>query len=446
MEGIKFSKVLNSTTNSLDFFLISKFFFIRKPLSIFILKIFIKPVSLNLFNLQMRKFFRKKLLKSLHDKIKKFFMGINFRQNIMKDLYRIDLLFPEAKFNFFKIFPYNKKNLTLKKPILQFCKKENFSFLPPQKKCGQSFPSLQKLIILKKLKTINHINSSKNLIQYYSYPTFCFTNFFLKIHIFLNFLKRQPFVSFLKPNFNQIGYYNLFELNNYNSHEIFDLFFESRSEKILSSFRAYDSLNLNLTHCFESYKTNFYLLLICELAKLFSPRISDKIFFKHRSFYFIRKNTSNRRSRLSRKFFQIKNNSFRIIIESNFRIYVYKKKKTKIEILHQFSEILYQLPNLFVGNLSVKSINKAFKNGISAENILTFIRNNLHSICKKVPANVEEQIKIWEVGKKNNFISRVVLTTNLSTLLKKIPRQRSNEIIVIKSKKYKMLVFKIKTY
>lgn len=373
-------------------------------------------------------------------------MGINFRQNIMKNLYRIELLFPEARFNFFKIFPYSKKNLKINKSIIQFCKKETFSFLPPQTKCGQIFPSLQKLIVLKKLKTIHHINSSKNVIQYYSYPTFCFTSFFLKIHIFLNFLKKGPLVPFLENNFNLKGYYHLFELNNYNSHEMFDLDFESRLEKILSSFRAYDSLNLNLTHCFENYTKSFHLFLICELGKVFSPRISDKMFFKPPSFYFIRQNIKYRRNSLSGKFFQIKTNSFRIIIESNFRIYVYKKKKTEIEILYQFSEILYHLPNLFVGNLSVKSINKAFKNGISAENILTFIRNNLHSICKKVPANVEEQIKIWEFGKKNNFICRVVLTTNLPILLKKNLQQRSNEIIVIKNQKFKMLVFKIKSY
>ena len=68
--------------------------------------------------------------------------------------------------------------------------------------------------------------------------------------------------------------------------------------------------------------------------------------------------------------------------------------KTKIDILQQFSETLYQLPNLFVADLTVKSINKALKNGISGDNILSFVQNNLHYVCKEVPSNVIEQIKI----------------------------------------------------
>lgn len=120
-----------------------------------------------------------------------------------------------------------------------------------------------------------------------------------------------------------------------------------------------------------------------------------------------------------------------------------KKKKTKIDILQQFSETLYQLPNLFVADLTVKSINKALKNGISGDNILSFVQNNLHHVCKEVPSNVIEQIKIWEFDKKNNFICRVVFASNLNNLWTKSSIYNLNQTIIIKRRKIsKLIIFK----
>mmetsp|Transcript_64256 Transcript_64256/g.103908 ORF Transcript_64256/g.103908 Transcript_64256/m.103908 type:complete len:152 (-) Transcript_64256:2090-2545(-) len=134
---------------------------------------------------------------------------------------------------------------------------------------------------------------------------------------------------------------------------------------------------------------------------------------------------------------------FKIIIESNFRLYAYKKKKTHIDILQQFSETLYQLPNLFVGDLTVKSINKAFKNGISGDNILSFIRNNLHHVCKIIPSNVIEQIKIWELDKRSNFISKVIFASNLNKVWSSSLNYNLNQTIVSRTIRInKIIIFK----
>lgn len=142
-----------------------------------------------------------------------------------------------------------------------------------------------------------------------------------------------------------------------------------------------------------------------------------------------------------------KGNPFRVIIESNFRIYAYKKKKTEIEILQQFSETLYHLPNLFVGDLTVKSMNKALKNGISGENILSFLQNNLHPICKKIPSNVTEQIKIWDLEKKKNFICKMILASNKNNIsLQNFKRTSDKNITLHKRKNFKILIFEKSIY
>jgi len=134
---------------------------------------------------------------------------------------------------------------------------------------------------------------------------------------------------------------------------------------------------------------------------------------------------------------------FKVIIESNFRLYAYKKKKIHIDIIQQFSETLYHLPNLFVGDLTVKSINKAFKNGISGNNILSFIRNNLHNVCKIIPSNVIEQIKIWELDKRNNFISKVIFASNLNKFWSSNLNYNLNQIIVSRTIRInKIIIFK----
>lgn len=428
--------------DSLNFLLVSKIFFIKKPITILQLKLFTKPVNPLVFKLQVRKLFKKKLFKSSLKK-KKFFIKINIRQDLLKHFYHERKFFPEARMNFFKLIPYEKKNFIVRKPGLQFCKKEGSVLLKKENNLCRVVPSLQKLVILKKLKAISHFNSNKTIIQYNSFPKFCFTGSITKINVFLKFLKKESPILFFKFNFTLTGYYQLFNINDYKLPESFNLFFQFKYDNNIALSQDFDDINLKLIHCLEIYKNNFNLFLFCELRSLFSPRISDKIFFRLPRFYFSQNNSVTKKKYSLDKIFSTGKKIFKIIIESNFRLYAYKKKKTKIDILQQFSETLYQLPNLFVADLTVKSINKALKNGISGDNILSFVQNNLHYVCKEVPSNVIEQIKIWELDKKNNFICRIVFASNLNNLWTTSSMYNLNQTIIIKrSKISKLIIFK----
>jgi len=433
-----------ATLNSLDFCFISKFFFIRKPISIVILRKILKPINVLIFNLQIRNFFKKKNLVCVRQIGHKFFFRVNIRQNIIKSFYRTRKIFPEVRVNFFNVFPYKNKNFKLERSFFQFCKKRNSSFLKKKKKFKQTRPSLQTLIIMRKLSAIDHMNSNKNIIQFHSYPNFCFKKYICKVQVCLEFLKNYCSILFSKINFSPNGFYKLFLCKNYLINEFLDLPFELGYNKILSLFKLGYNFNLKLTHCIEIYKNSLYLLIFCEFISIFSPRFSDKIFFILPRFYFNKKKKIKWKNQLPQKLFSTAEKSFKIIIESNFRIYAYKKKDTDHYILQQFSEMLYRLPNLYVGDLTTKSINKALKNGISAENIISFIKNNLHGVCPNIPLNVIEQIKIWELEKMNNFITEIIFASTSNKILIKDFKNYCEQTIVLKKKgKHLTIILKI---
>jgi len=428
--------------DSVNIFLLFRLFFIRKPVSISIFKIIMKPVSIILFKLQIRKFFRKKLVKIFLEKRKRFHIKLNFRQKLIKDLYRIRLIFPETRFNFFRFFPFtkdqsNRGNLTIKS-----YGDDGGVFFQKKKSSSGYFLGLQKLIILKVLKTINYFYSDKNVIQYLSFSKFCFTPFFFKTSIFLNFLEKNFSKLFFQKIYFKNCFYQLFEIKDYNVPIFFDLKFETTYNTLLYLNQKFNNFNLKLTHSYESYSINFNLFLFCEFGSFFTPRISDKMFFKLHRLYFFQKRISFPTNFLKKKICLNKKNLFKIIIESNFRVYAYKKKKTEIDVLEQFSETLYHLPNLFVGDLTVKSMNKALKNGVSGENILSFLQDNLHQVCKKIPKNVIEQIKIWDLEKKKNFICQVILASNMGKIGLKNFKNKSNQSITVhKRKNIRILIF-----
>ncbi|RYR18604.1 hypothetical protein Ahy_B03g063228 isoform B [Arachis hypogaea] len=60
----------------------------------------------------------------------------------------------------------------------------------------------------------------------------------------------------------------------------------------------------------------------------------------------------------------------------------------------------YQLPNLIVGAITKESLYNAFENGITAEQIISFLQQNAHprvaDRTPTVPENVTDQIRLWE--------------------------------------------------
>lgn len=89
-----------------------------------------------------------------------------------------------------------------------------------------------------------------------------------------------------------------------------------------------------------------------------------------------------------------------VVVETNFRMYAYSTSKLHCEILRLYSRIEYQLPNLIVCAMTKESLYAAFENGITAEQIISFLQQNAHPrVAGRVPAvpeNVTDQIRLWE--------------------------------------------------
>ncbi|KAL6651633.1 hypothetical protein ACP70R_010558 [Stipagrostis hirtigluma subsp. patula] len=92
-----------------------------------------------------------------------------------------------------------------------------------------------------------------------------------------------------------------------------------------------------------------------------------------------------------------------VVVETNFRMYAYSTSKLHCEILRLFSRIEYQLPNLIAGAITKESIYGAFENGITADQIISFLQQNAHPrVADKIPSvpeNVTDQIRLWETDR-----------------------------------------------
>ncbi|CAO2842838.1 unnamed protein product [Amaranthus hypochondriacus] len=89
-----------------------------------------------------------------------------------------------------------------------------------------------------------------------------------------------------------------------------------------------------------------------------------------------------------------------VVVETNFRMYAYSTSKLHCEILRLFARIEYQLPNLIVCAINKESLYNAFENGITSEQIISFLQQNAHPrVAEKIPTvpeNVTDQIRLWE--------------------------------------------------
>ncbi|KAG9441031.1 hypothetical protein H6P81_016885 [Aristolochia fimbriata] len=92
-----------------------------------------------------------------------------------------------------------------------------------------------------------------------------------------------------------------------------------------------------------------------------------------------------------------------VVIETNFRMYAYSSSKLHCEILRLFARVEYQLPNLIVGAITKESLYNAFENGITGEQIISFLQLNAHPrVAEKIPSvpeNVTDQIRLWETDR-----------------------------------------------
>ncbi|KAK7466318.1 RNA polymerase II transcription factor B 52 kDa subunit [Stygiomarasmius scandens] len=92
-----------------------------------------------------------------------------------------------------------------------------------------------------------------------------------------------------------------------------------------------------------------------------------------------------------------------IILETNYRVYAYTDNPLQTAVLNLFVSLKYRFPNLVVGSITRESIKKALNNGISADQIISYLLTHAHPQMRKftpmIPVTVQDQIRLWELEK-----------------------------------------------
>ncbi|KAJ7650868.1 transcription factor Tfb2-domain-containing protein [Roridomyces roridus] len=92
-----------------------------------------------------------------------------------------------------------------------------------------------------------------------------------------------------------------------------------------------------------------------------------------------------------------------IVLETNYRVYAYTDNPLQTAVLNLFVTLKYRFPNLVVGSITRDSVKKALSNGISAEQIISYLMAHAHPQMRKnnplLPVTVQDQIRLWELEK-----------------------------------------------
>uniref|UniRef100_A0A8C9YH07 General transcription factor IIH subunit 4 n=1 Tax=Sander lucioperca TaxID=283035 RepID=A0A8C9YH07_SANLU len=90
-----------------------------------------------------------------------------------------------------------------------------------------------------------------------------------------------------------------------------------------------------------------------------------------------------------------------IVVETNYRIYAYTDSELQIALVALFSEMLYRFPNVVVAQVTRESVQQAIANGITAQQIIHFLRTRAHPVMLKqtpvLPPTITDQIRLWEL-------------------------------------------------
>ncbi|KAE8282453.1 General transcription factor IIH subunit 4 Basic transcription factor 2 52 kDa subunit [Larimichthys crocea] len=90
-----------------------------------------------------------------------------------------------------------------------------------------------------------------------------------------------------------------------------------------------------------------------------------------------------------------------IVVETNYRIYAYTNSELQIALVALFSEMLYRFPNVVVAQVTRESVQQAIANGITAQQIIHFLRTRAHPVMLKqtpaLPPTITDQIRLWEL-------------------------------------------------
>uniref|UniRef100_A0A8C6Z801 General transcription factor IIH subunit 4 n=1 Tax=Nothoprocta perdicaria TaxID=30464 RepID=A0A8C6Z801_NOTPE len=89
------------------------------------------------------------------------------------------------------------------------------------------------------------------------------------------------------------------------------------------------------------------------------------------------------------------------------------QRKLQVALIALFSELLYRFPNLVVAQVTRDSVQAAIANGISADQIIHFLRTRAHPVMAKqnpvLPPTITDQIRLWELERDRLRFSEGVL-------------------------------------
>ncbi|XP_058475123.1 general transcription factor IIH subunit 4 [Solea solea] len=102
-----------------------------------------------------------------------------------------------------------------------------------------------------------------------------------------------------------------------------------------------------------------------------------------------------------------------IVVETNYRVYAYTTSELQIALVALFSEMLYRFSNVVVAQVTRESVQQAIANGITAQQIIHFLRTRAHPVMLKqtqvLPPTITDQIRLWELERDRLQFSEGVL-------------------------------------
>eukprot|EP01028_Stygiella_incarcerata_P010659 TRINITY_DN5613_c0_g1_i1.p1 TRINITY_DN5613_c0_g1~~TRINITY_DN5613_c0_g1_i1.p1 ORF type:complete len:351 (+),score=63.84 TRINITY_DN5613_c0_g1_i1:518-1570(+) len=152
---------------------------------------------------------------------------------------------------------------------------------------------------------------------------------------------------------------------------------------------------LHLGECYSSSSLNLvqstFLDYIAEIGLAFIPKNKREVFYPTRLGLRLPEtkgmvSSSKRRSGV-------------LVVESNFVVHAHTDSYVHQFILMRFSSIQKIFRNLIVSRISRESVLEALENGIGADHIIQYLKDNSQR-SKSIPKTLVEKIHIWDAERK----------------------------------------------
>ncbi|TPX33716.1 hypothetical protein SmJEL517_g03425 [Synchytrium microbalum] len=108
-----------------------------------------------------------------------------------------------------------------------------------------------------------------------------------------------------------------------------------------------------------------------------------------------------------------------IMLETNYRVYAYTSSPLQISVLGLFVQMRARFSNMVVGLITRDSVRKALYNGITANQIISYLHTHAHPEMAKqtpvLPPTVVDQIRLWEMERNRLKFFRGYLYQNFSS-------------------------------